>query len=92
MVFWAASDKIWPEVKRGDPSPLLSTGDATAGVLGPVLGSPVQDRHGHTEDSPDKGHQEDEGTGASLLGGKAERSGTVQPGEGKDQEGAHQCV
>jgi len=28
-----------PEVKGGDPAPLLSTGEATPEVLGPVLGT-----------------------------------------------------
>ena len=32
------------KVKGGDPSPPLSTGEATSGALGPVLGSPVQGR------------------------------------------------
>jgi len=46
-------------------------------VLGPVLISPVQERHGYTAESPVKVQEEDEGTGASLIRGKAERTGTV---------------
>lgn len=35
---------------------LFSTGEATSAVPGPVLGSPVKDRYGHTGENPAKGH------------------------------------
>ena len=46
-----------PAGQRGHPSPLLSTGEPTPGELSPVLGCPVQESHGHTGQSPAKGHQ-----------------------------------
>jgi len=33
-------------------SPLLSTGDARPGILCQVMGFPIQERHGHTGESP----------------------------------------
>jgi len=51
MVPWAA---LGGQVKGGDLSPLLSTGGAPSGVLCPVLGSSVQERHAHTAESPAK--------------------------------------
>lgn len=47
-----------------DFSPILSTGEATAGVLCPVLGFSMQERQGHTGGSPAKGFKGDEGPGA----------------------------
>ncbi|PKU46764.1 hypothetical protein llap_2923 [Limosa lapponica baueri] len=43
--------------------------------------SSVQDRQGTTGESPVEGHKDDQGSGAPLLWGKAERPGSVLPGE-----------
>ncbi|KAK4806630.1 hypothetical protein QYF61_022936 [Mycteria americana] len=59
-------DKYCQQLGGRDLSPLFSTDEATAGVVGPVLGSSVQERHGHTGERPMKGHKDDEETGASL--------------------------
>jgi len=52
-----------------------------------VLGSAAQERSGATGVSPAEDCEDDEGTGASLLRGKAEGAGLVQPGEEKAERG-----
>ncbi|KAJ7423435.1 rna-directed dna polymerase from mobile element jockey-like [Pitangus sulphuratus] len=42
-----------------DPYPLLSPGEATSGVLCPVLGSLGQERHGAPGDSPAESNKDD---------------------------------
>jgi len=38
------------------------------------------------------GYEDEEGTGASLLGGEAEGAGLVQPGEEKAERGPWKCL
>lgn len=52
-------EKHCQQVQRGDSSFLLSTGEATCGVLGSVPGFPVQEKHRDTGESPVKGHYGD---------------------------------
>lgn len=49
------------QVREGSP-PLFSPGEATRGVLCPVLGSPVKEG----QESPMDGYEDDQGTGVSL--------------------------
>lgn len=51
----------------GDPPSPLCLPEATSGVLRPVLGSPVQERQGTSQESPVEDHRDDEWPGASLL-------------------------
>lgn len=46
--------KYYQQVEASDLSPLLSTSKATSRVLGPVLGCPEPERHGHTRESSAK--------------------------------------
>ena len=97
MSLWQRSPTTsWAALCKAEPaeilSPLLSTGESTPGVLGPDLGLPVQEGHRHSGVSPAKGHEGDQGTGASEIEGEAERAGTVQPGEEKAQGGSYHWV
>lgn len=54
-------------VKRGDPSPMRSAGEAAQGVLRPVLGSLLPEREGCTGEGPAESRQGEDGTRAPLL-------------------------
>lgn len=75
-VFLATLRKALPAAKIGDPSTLLSIGEASPEVLCPVVGSSVQDRHGLNRNGPTQG----------LIKGLEhfyeEWVGTIQPKKG----------
>ncbi|GAB0183754.1 cAMP-dependent protein kinase inhibitor alpha [Grus japonensis] len=57
----------------------LSASQATPGTLCSVLVPTIQKRCGQAGEGPEKGHQDDQRTGRPAIGGKAERTGFVQP-------------
>jgi len=59
---------------------------------GPVLSSPAQERHGHTEANPTKGHEYDMEIAVSFAKGEAERAMPVQPANRRFSGGSLQCV
>ena len=61
-------------------------------LLCPVLGSPPQERWGAAGKSLAEGYEDDEGAGASVLWGKAEGAGLVQPEEEKAERGPYKCL
>ncbi|GAB0176921.1 mitochondrial enolase superfamily member 1 [Grus japonensis] len=62
--------------------PLYSV-PVTPGILCSVLVPAMQKRCGQAGEGPEEGHQDDQRTGKPAIGGKAERTGFVQPSEKK---------
>lgn len=69
----------------GYSSPPLSTSDVASGVLRPVLGASVQERHRLTGESTAQGHKDDYGTGTYLVCEEAQRAEVLQPVEEQAQ-------
>lgn len=78
---WSSKAPLQQKVKMCDPSLLISTGEAAAGVLCPVLDSSAEERHQHPAASPPQSHKDYYETEIFFIWGKAERAGTVQPVE-----------
>jgi len=76
-------EKHGQQGKGGDSAPLLSFGETSPGVPHPALEPPAQEGHECVGAGPEEGHKDDPRAGTSLLGGKAEKVGAVQPGEEK---------
>lgn len=52
----------------------LNTCETTPGVIGPVLGSILLEKHGHAIEIPVRDHKDTSVFRAFLIGGKAERA------------------
>ena len=57
------------------PPPLLCPGEATSGALCPAICSAVQEGHGSTAESPQKGFKDYWKTATLILQGKTEKPG-----------------
>jgi len=80
------------QVEGGDPAPLLSTGEIHRECW-IQRWTPQCKRDMDILERVQQRADDDEGIGTSLLRGKAERAGAVQPGEEKAQAGAaDQCT
>ena len=71
----------------GDATPLLCSCETPPGVLCPVLGPPIQEKHGAVGAGPDKGHKNDQKAGAPPLWVKA-----LQPGAKAALGGPHSSL
>lgn len=67
------------QVKGGDPSPLFKYLWCMCLKYYAMFWSPQLKGDRYTGESPQEGHKDDEGIGAVLLWGKAQRAGAVQP-------------
>lgn len=66
-LLWALEGGVLQLVEGIDLSLLLRTGEATPGLLCPVLGSTVQETHGHAGQNPEKVNKDDRNLGHSSL-------------------------
>ncbi|XP_015714068.1 protein THEMIS isoform X2 [Coturnix japonica] len=79
-------EKHGQQDERGDPAPLLCSGETSPGVLHPGVESSVQERHRSVGAHLKGCYKSDPRDGRPLLQGQAERVGAGQPGEEKAQE------
>lgn len=85
LVYTVGNGSSW-----GDPSTLFSSGEATLGVLGPVLGTPVKERLEYTGWTPMKVHEVGEGTEVPLFEEKLRKLGVFSSEKAHGR--SHQCL
>ena len=60
MIFWDALKRLQPAGQERSISSLFFPGEATSGVLCPVLGSSAQERQGTAGESPAEGNKDNQ--------------------------------